>query len=179
MSKLPSDLESQVLAAIRDVPDFPKPGILFKDITPLLADGPLFQRVIAWMAEGWAEIGVDKVIGMEARGFLFASPLAAQLGVGLVPVRRPGKLPHATDIEHYELEYGTGALEMHVDALRPGERVLIVDDLLATGGTFNATAALARRRGAEVIGGQFLIELGFLHGRAKLNIPRARTLVTY
>lgn len=174
-----ADLQHDVLAAIRDIPDFPKPGVLFKDITPVLADGPLFRRVIDWMAEGWSEARLDAIVGMEARGFLFASPLATALGVGLIPVRRPGKLPHAADREGYELEYGTGVLEMHVDALKPGARVLIVDDLLATGGTFNAALALARRRGAEVVGGLFMLELGFLHGRAKLDVPSVRSLVIY
>ncbi len=135
-------------AMIRDIPDFPQPGIVFKDITPLLADGPSFTAVVAALASGHGP--VDKVAGIEARGFILAAPVACKLGAGFVPVRKHGKLPAVTHAQSYELEYGTATIEVHADAFEPGDRVLIVDDVLATGGTAAATAELVRRCGAEV-----------------------------
>lgn len=158
---------------VRDVPDFPEPGILFKDISPLLADHEGFAAVVAGLAEaGRGDDGrpvVDKVVGMEARGFILAAPVALALGVGFVPVRKAGKLPAATHRVSYELEYGAAVLEVHQDALAPGDRVLLVDDVLATGGTARATAELVEACGAEAIGLAVLMELGFLAGRAELG----------
>lgn len=171
-----SDLAARVAARIRDIPDFPKPGILFKDITPLLLDPQLFGQVVAWMGEGWGRI--DRIVAMESRGFIFAAPLVEPLKAGLALARKKGKLPFATVGVEYGLEYGTARLEMHVDALKPGERVLVVDDLLATGGTADATVQLVRKAGAEVVGCCFLIELSFLDGRQRLDVP-VRSLVTY
>lgn len=156
----------RLVRLIRDVPDYPQPGVIFKDITPLLADGPAFAATIAALAAGHERI--DKVAGIEARGFILAAPVACHLGVGFVPVRKAGKLPGPTHAQSYELEYGTATVEVHVDAFRPGDRVLLVDDVLATGGTAAATAGLIRRSGAEVAAIAVLIELGFLGGRAHL-----------
>lgn len=169
-----SELSSRVEARIRDIPDFPKPGILFKDITPVLLDPPLFREIIGWMAEGWGP--VDRIAAMESRGFVFAGPLVERLGAGLVLARKKGKLPYATIGVEYALEYGSARLEMHVDAIRPGDKVLIVDDLLATGGTADATVQLVRKAGGEVVGCCFLVELAFLRGRARLDVP-VRSLV--
>jgi adenine phosphoribosyltransferase len=166
-------------AHIRDIPDFPKPGVTFKDITPLLADPTAFGRVIDALAQPFADAGVDKVLGIEARGFIPGAPVAYRLQAGFVPVRKAGKLPFEIEREEYELEYGTDLLEVHKDALGPGERVLIVDDVIATGGTATATVALARRLGAEVVGLAFLVELAFLAGRAKLASERIVSLITY
>src|SRR5262249_54745156 len=149
-------------ARIRDVPDFPKPGILFKDITPLLADGDAFRASIQHLADRAAALRPDAVVAIESRGFVFGAGVAAALGVGFVPVRKPGKLPWRARRVEYALEYGTDALEMHEDALAPGERAVIVDDLLATGGTAAAAARLAASAGAEVAGCLFVIELEFL-----------------
>ena len=151
---------------IRDVPDYPQPGVVFKDITPLLADAAGFAATIEALAAD--HDAIDKVAGIEARGFILAAPVACRLGVGFVPVRKKGKLPGPTYSETYELEYGTATVEVHVDAFRPGERVLMIDDVLATGGTAAATAQLIRRSGAEVVSLDVLIELGFLGGRARL-----------
>lgn len=159
---------------IRDVPDYPQPGVIFKDITPLLADGPAFAAVVTAMAAGHDRI--DKVAGIEARGFILAAPVACELGVGFVPVRKTGKLPGPTHEQTYELEYGTAAVEVHTDAFRPGERVLLIDDVLATGGTAAATASLIHRCGAEVAGVAVLIELEFLDGRASLPGLDVRSL---
>ena len=145
-----SGLTELISTRIRDVPDYPQPGIVFKDITPLLADGAAFAAVVDALAAGHGRI--DKVAGIEARGFILAAPVARSLGAGFVPVRKQGKLPGATYAESYELEYGTATIEVHTDAFEPGERVLIVDDVLATGGTAAATASLVRRSGAEVAG---------------------------
>jgi adenine phosphoribosyltransferase len=166
---------------IRDVPDFPTPGVVFKDITPLLADGAAFAAAIDGLAELVAEAGiaVDRVVGIEARGFVVGAPLAMRLGVGFAPVRKPGKLPWATDGESYDLEYGTDRLELHTDAVGPGDRVLIVDDVIATGGTAAATARLVERQGAEVAAFAFLIELAFLGGRAQIADHRILRLLTY
>ncbi|HEY6934085.1 MAG TPA: adenine phosphoribosyltransferase [Marmoricola sp.] len=169
----PSELVELVDGRIRDIPDFPQPGVVFKDITPLLADHDAFTAVVqALAAAGRDEAGrvvVDKVVGMEARGFILAAPVALALGVGFVPVRKPGKLPWHTRGVAYELEYGEETLEMHTDALAPGERVLLVDDVLATGGTARATAELVRQAGAEVRGIAVLLELTFLAGRQQLD----------
>ncbi len=158
---------ASLLALIRDVPDYPQPGVMFKDITPLLADGPAFAATIEALAQGQA--GIDKVAGIEARGFILAAPVACRLGVGFVPVRKVGKLPAPTYAETYELEYGTATVEVKADAFAPGDRVLLIDDVLATGGTAAATAALIRHCGAEVSSLSVLLELGFLGGRA--NVP--------
>jgi len=167
---------------IRDIPDFPKPGVLFKDITPLLADHAAFVTVVESLAAaGRDESGavvVDKVIGMEARGFILAAPVALALGVGFVPVRKAGKLPSATYSVSYSLEYAEETLEMHADALAPGDRVLLVDDVLATGGTAAATRTLVHHADAEVHAFAFLMELGFLHGREVLGSTPLHTLHT-
>lgn len=166
---------------IRDIPDFPTRGVVFKDITPLLGDGAAFREAIEEMATLVAASGlqVDRVVAIEARGFLVGAPLAARLGVGFAPVRKPGKLPYDTDGESYELEYGTDRVEVHVDAVTPGERVLVVDDVIATGGTAAATARLVERRGAEIAAFAFLVELAFLEGRQQLDGHRILSLVTY
>jgi len=167
---------TQLLARlIRDVPDYPEPGVMFKDITPLLADGAAFGAAVAALAAGHA--GVDKVAGIEARGFILAAPVACRLGVGFVPVRKHGKLPGPTHAQTYQLEYGTATVEVHVDAFEPGDRVLLIDDVLATGGTAAATAELIRRSGAEVTALAVLIELGFLGGRAHLPGLDVRALL--
>ena len=160
---------------IRDVPDYPQPGVVFKDITPLLADAAGFAATIEALAAD--HDAIDKVAGIEARGFILAAPVACRLGVGFVPVRKKGKLPGPTYSETYELEYGTATVEVHVDAFRPGERVLMIDDVLATGGTAAATAQLIRRSGAEVVSLDVLIELGFLGGRARLTDLNIRPLL--
>jgi adenine phosphoribosyltransferase len=164
-------------AFVRDVPDYPKPGILFKDITPLLADARAFTSAIDTLAELVPE-PIDVVLGIEARGFMFAAPLALRLGAGFVPVRKPGKLPCAADRVVYALEYGSDSLEMHRDALSRGSRVLIVDDVIATGGTAAATLELARGQGAQVVAALFLLELGFLGGASKLNVT-TRSVLRY
>lgn len=155
-------------ACVRDVPDFPKPGIVFKDITPLLADPKAFTACLDLFAERWAGERVDSVIGIESRGFIFGAALAARMSASFVPVRKPGKLPRAVHRVEYALEYGTDSIEMHADALRDGERVIVIDDVIATGGTAAAAVELAKKQGAEVLGCGFVIELSFLSGRAKL-----------
>jgi adenine phosphoribosyltransferase len=164
---------------IRDVPDFPKKGILFKDITTLLKDGPAFHRAVDLLLAEVRDLRIDAVVGMESRGFIFAAPLAYQLGVGFIPVRKLGKLPAKVVSVEYELEYGTNTLEMHVDALQPGSSVLVVDDLLATGGTVAATVELIERLGASVAATAFLVELDFLHGRRRLAGRRVISLLRY
>ena len=166
-------------ALVRDVPDFPQPGIVFKDITPLLADEIAFSTVIDLIVVHFGRGNVDKVVGIEARGFIIASPVAYHFGAGFVPVRKKDKLPWETIVEEYELEYGTAALEIHKDAVKPGERVLIVDDVLATGGTAKAAANLVERIGGKVVGIACLIELSFLHGRDRLPEHELFTLLTY
>jgi len=165
---------------IRDVPDFPKPGILFKDVTPLLGHGPSFRLCTDLLAERVVEAGgqPDLIVGIESRGFIFGAALAERLGVGFAPVRKPGKLPFRTHRETYALEYGTDALEMHEDAV-DGKRCLIVDDLLATGGTAGATARLVERLGGHASGFLFVIELGFLHGAEKLGPSRVQSLIQF
>ena len=166
-------LSDLIESRVRDVADFPQPGVMFKDITPLLDDHDAFTAVVAALAAAGRDeagaVAVDKVIGMEARGFILAAPVALALGVGFVPVRKPGKLPWRTRAVSYDLEYGHETLEMHVDALQPGERVLVVDDVLATGGTARATAELVAQSGAEVHGIAVLIELSFLAGREAIG----------
>jgi len=173
-----ADLVADVRAAIRDVPDFPKPGILFYDITPVLADPELFQRVCRWFADAYRDQGIQRIVALDARGFLFGGPLVGELGASLVPVRKKGKLPYQTVSVEYDLEYGSAAIEIHVDAIQPGDKVLVVDDLLATGGTAAATVDLVRRLGGEVVGCVFLVELDFLGGRAKVDAP-AKSLIHY
>jgi len=172
---MPVDLKS----FIRDVPDFPKPGIVFKDITPLLLDAAAFTRAVAGMAEPFRGAGITKVVAIESRGFLFGGPIAVRLATGLVPVRKPGKLPSLRGRVEYALEYGTDALEMHSDALGPEDRVLVVDDVLATGGTARAAGELVRRHGAELSGFSFLVDLAFLGGRARLERARVEALLRY
>jgi adenine phosphoribosyltransferase len=171
-------LVSRVMSTVRDVPDFPKPGILFKDITPVLGDPRLFADVLHWIAGCLAGQQVDRVVGMESRGFIFGAAVAPMLHAGFVPARKPGKLPYRTKAVSYNLEYGSAALELHIDAVRPGQRVLIVDDLLATGGTAKATIDLVQALGGEVVACVFLVELDFLHGRDKLGVP-VHSLVHY
>lgn len=173
------DLEARLKGIIRDVPDFPKKGIVFKDITPLLADGPAFEATLEALAAPYADAGIERVAGIESRGFIFGGAVAARLEAGFVPIRKPGKLPAASASETYELEYGTDTLEMHEDAVKPGCRVLIVDDLLATGGTARAAAKLVQRVGGEVVGIAFVVELTFLEGRSKLSGLPLRSLVCY
>ena len=155
--------------AIRDVPDFPKKGIVFKDITTLLKDKDALRLAIDLLADRYIGKGIDLVLGVEARGFIIAGIMAYKLGIGFIPVRKPGKLPAETIKETYELEYGTDSLELHKDAIKPGQTVLIADDLLATGGTARAAVELIRKLGGKVYGLAFLIELDFLHGRKKLE----------
>ncbi len=166
-------------AMVRNVPDFPKPGILFKDITPLLQDAEAFRQAIDRMADAWAGKKIDVVLGIEARGFLFASALAYKLNAGLVIVRKPGKLPYKTKSVTYALEYGTDSLQIHDDAIRAGQRVLIVDDVLATGGTVKAVTELVRQFNADIAGIAFLSELAFLRGREKLAEFELSTLITF
>lgn len=164
---------------IRDIPDFPKKGILFRDITTLLQNRDALNRTIDLLAEHYRNQAIDQILGIESRGFIFGAPLAYRLGTGFIPVRKPGKLPHVTERVEYQLEYGTDGLEIHKDALNPGQRVLIIDDLLATGGTASAVAQLVRRLDAEVVGLGFIIELTFLNGREKLKGYDLHTLVQY
>jgi adenine phosphoribosyltransferase len=170
-----SDVADLLRRLIRDVPDYPQPGVVFKDITPLLGDGPAFAAVIAAMAAGHDQI--DMVAGIEARGFILAAPVACELGVGFVPVRKLGKLPGPTHSQSYDLEYGRASVEVKADAFAPGDRVLLIDDVLATGGTAAATTQLIRRCGAEVAALSVLIELGFLAGRANLPELDIRALI--
>jgi adenine phosphoribosyltransferase len=172
-------LSERVTAAVRDVADFPKPGIIFKDITPVLANPPLFQEIIAHFADRYHGAGVEVVAGIESRGFILGGALAMALGAGFVPIRKPGKLPHHRLRVEYQLEYGADALEAHVDAVLPGAHVLIVDDVLATGGTAAAAVELMRQLGGDVRGAAFLLELGFLAGRARLAGLPLNSLVTF
>lgn len=164
---------------VRDIPDFPKPGILFKDITPLLANGAAFKEAIRQLANQYRESGVEVIVAAEARGFIFAAPLALELGVGFVPIRKPGKLPFDTLAFHYELEYGTDTLEIHVDGVSPGQRVLVIDDLLATGGTVKACCSMLDKLGAQIVGCGFAIELSFLEGAKALAPHNVFSLIQY
>ncbi len=164
---------------IRDVENFPKEGIVFKDITTLMQDGEAFKFTIDEFIKNLKDKNIDVIVGPEARGFLMGTPVAYGMGIGFVPVRKPGKLPHETESYEYDLEYGTDTLEMHKDAIKPGQRVAIVDDLLATGGTMEATAHLIEKLGGEVVSMQFLIELEFLKGREKLSKYDVNSLLKY
>ena len=170
------ELTRLITTLVRDVPDYPQAGVVFKDITPLLADGKAFAAVIEALAETYGP--VDKVAGIEARGFIFAAPVACRLGAGFVPIRKKGKLPGVTFAQEYDLEYGTATIEVLTDAFTPGERVLVIDDVLATGGTARATADLVRRAGAQLTGLAVLLELSFLNGRAKLADLPVSALLT-
>ena len=165
--------------AIRNIPDFPKPGIQFKDITPVLADARLFAASIDLLTERFAPGSVDAVVGIDARGFIFAAAAALKLKAGFVPVRKKGKLPFSTFEQDFELEYGTGTIAIHTDSVQPGRRVLLIDDLLATGGTAQAAARLVERVGAQILEMCFLIELSFLHGRDRLQQYPVRSLIKY
>jgi adenine phosphoribosyltransferase len=164
---------------VRDIPDYPQPGIVFRDITPLLAAPDVFAATVDALAAPFEGERIDKVVGVEARGFVFAAPVAYRHGAGFVPVRKPGKLPWEIEREEYKLEYGTDLLEIHCDAVHPGERVLIVDDVIATGGTAAASARLVERLGGTVVGLAFVLELCYLHGRDKLGGRRLHTVVSY
>jgi adenine phosphoribosyltransferase len=170
---------AEIGRAIRNVPDFPKAGIQFKDITPVLADARLFSGSIELLTSGFKPGEVDAVVGIDARGFIFAAAAALRLEAGFVPVRKKGKLPYQTHEQSYDLEYGAATVAVHTDALKPGSRVLLIDDLLATGGTSGAAAQLVRKLGAEILEITFLIELSFLHGRNKLAGFPVRSLVVY
>jgi adenine phosphoribosyltransferase len=176
MQQVASD---RIANAVRDVPDFPKPGIIFKDITPILSDGALFREAIDLFLRACEPLQPDKIVGIDARGFVFGSAVAYELGVGFVPVRKKGKLPHRTQEASYTLEYGEATVEMHLDAIAPGERIVLVDDLLATGGTSAAAARLIAQAGGNLLEAQFLIELGFLSGRALLEPVPVRAFLTY
>ena len=164
---------------VRDLPDYPKPGVVFKDITPVLALPEAFAAAVDAVMEPFSSVEIDKVVGIEARGFVFAAPIACRLGAGFVPVRKPGKLPWHVEREEYALEYGIDVLEIHRDAIRPGERVLIVDDVLATGGTASAALRLVRKLGGAIVGCAFFIELSFLDGRQQLGETEIHSVVNY
>lgn len=169
----------EIERAIRNVPDFPKPGIQFKDITPVLADARLFNGCIDLLINSFKPGDVDAVVGIDARGFIFAAAAAVKLNAGFVPVRKKGKLPYQTHEQDYALEYGNATIAMHVDALKPGSRVLLVDDLLATGGTAAAAVSLVQKLGAKIVEVSFVIELSFLNGRDRLKGQKVQSLVTY
>jgi adenine phosphoribosyltransferase len=171
----PSDLRS----LIRDIPDFPKPGILFRDITPLLGNGPAFRSCIRQLSERIAAHRPQMIAGIESRGFIFGANVAVELGLGFVPIRKPGKLPWKTRQERYDLEYGTDAIEVHEDAIEPGTRVALVDDLLATGGTAGAAIKLLEHLGGQVAVASFVIELDFLQGRKRLGDTPVEVLISY
>ena len=172
-------LEADFKPFIRDVPDFPEPGIVFKDITPLLSDAGAFAAAAEAMSAPFVESGVAKVVGIEARGFIFAAPIAQRLGAGFVPIRKAGKLPHVIRHLEYQLEYGTDRIEVHSDGIAPRDRVLIVDDVLATGGTGAASVELVQELGGNIAGFTVLIELGFLGGRQRLNGTDVHTVLHY
>jgi adenine phosphoribosyltransferase len=177
--RLAGDLASQIRERIRDIPDFPQPGIVFKDITPVLGDATLLHAVVEHFAEEYAGQGIDRIAGIESRGFILGAPLAVALGVGFAPIRKPGKLPFHTLRVDYALEYGTDSLEAHIDAIASGERVLVVDDLLATGGTAAGAIQLIRELGGAVMGTAFLVELSALAGRRKLSDTPVFSLISY
>lgn len=166
-------------AAVRDVVDFPKKGIVFKDIAPILADAKLFRASVDWLAERSRNKGIDAVVGIDARGFIFAGAVACALGVGMIPVRKKGKLPFTTHSLSYDLEYGSNSLEVHIDAIKAGGKVAIVDDLLATGGTAEAAAKLIEKVGGKVVGMDFLVELAFLDGRKRLSEYNVSSAIQY
>ena len=170
-------ISEQLQAYIRDIPDYPKPGIIFRDITPLLSDTEALEKAIGLMAKPFMGKGITKVAAIEARGFIFGCAIALKLNAGFIPLRKKGKLPWDTDFVEYELEYGTAAIEVHADAFSPGESVIIVDDLLATGGTVSATQSLIEKQGARVEGMSFLVELDFLNGRSRFDgVPIASVI---
>ena len=179
MIETTSEIASQVRNLIRDIPDYPKPGITFKDITPMLAEPAAFVAATRAMAEPFRDDGVTHVVAIESRGFILGGPVAQQLGVGFIPVRKPGKLPAETRRAEYALEYGTDVLEIHADACPTGARVLIVDDVLATGGTAAATQRLVESIGATVVGFSFLIALSFLPGLERLTDGKVKSVLTY
>src|SRR6266702_7931606 len=174
-----TDMLERLRTGIRDVPDFPKKGIVFKDITPLLGDRVLFRASIDLFLERCRGKNIDKIVGIDARGFLFGSAVAYELAVGFVPIRKRGKLPYRTETAKYSLEYGQAEMEMHTDAVTAGERVVLVDDLLATGGTSAAAAVLIRKTGGDLLEAQFLIELQFLHGRKQLEPTPVTSFLKY
>ena len=174
-----ADLVDKLRAGVRDVSDFPKKGIVFKDITPILSDHALFRASIDLFLERCRGKKIDKIVGIDARGFLFGSTVAYELGVGFVPIRKRGKLPYKTEVAKYSLEYGEAEMEMHVDAMMPGEQIVLVDDLLATGGTSGAAAVLIRKAGGQLLEAQFLIELEFLHGRKQLEPTPVTSFLKY
>src|ERR1700677_1457560 len=174
-----TDKIQKLLGALRDVPDFPKPGIIFKDITTILSDGELFKSAIDIFLEANAGRKLDKVVGIDARGFIFGAAVVYQLGIGLIPVRKKGKLPYKTESMAYTLEYGEAVIEMHTDAITKGERVVLIDDLLPTGGTAAAAARLIEKMGGELVEAQFLIELEFLNGREKLKAFPVRSFLKF
>ena len=176
---LPLPTPAEIERAIRNIPDFPQPGIQFKDITPVLADPRLFAGCIDLLTRNFQPGMIDAIVGIDARGFIFAAAAALKLNAGFVPVRKKGKLPYKTFEQSYDLEYGTNTVAIHVDALKPGSRVLLVDDLLATGGTAAAASALVDRVGGRILEISFIIELGFLRGREKLTGCPVRSLVVY
>jgi adenine phosphoribosyltransferase len=171
--------EAEFAALIRDVPDFPEPGIIFKDITPLLASPAAFSAAVTALSEPYVGLGVTKVVGIEARGFIFAAPIAHSLGAGFIPIRKAGKLPHDIHHQEYDLEYGTDRIEVHSDAVGPADVVLIVDDVLATGGTGAASVRLVEALGARVVGFTVLVELGFLAGRERMAGTDIHAVVHY
>lgn len=173
------DILGKLRAAVRDVPDFPKKGIVFKDITPVLNDPALFRASVDLFLERCRGRKIEKIVGIDARGFVFGSAVAYELGVGFVPIRKRGKLPYQTEVVKYSLEYGEAEMEMHVDAVTAGERVVMVDDLLATGGTSSAAAVLIRKAGGNLVEAQFLIELEFLHGRKQLEPTPVTSFLKY
>ena len=174
-----NDKIEKLRAALRDVPDFPKPGIIFKDITTILGNGELFKSAIDIFLEANAGRKLDKVVGIDARGFIFGAAVAYELGIGFIPVRKKGKLPYKTESMAYTLEYGEAVIEMHVDGIAKGEKVVLIDDLLATGGTAAAAAQLIRKMGGELVEAQFLIELEFLKGRDKLDFFPVRSFLKF
>ena len=176
---MPNVTPAEIEAAIRNIPDFPKPGIQFKDITPVLADARLFAGSIDLLTHNFTPRSVDAVVGIDARGFIFAAAAALKLKAGFIPVRKKGKLPFQTHEQDYALEYGHATVAMHIDALKPGARILLIDDLLATGGTSAAAVALVEKLGAKILETSFLIELKFLNGRDKLKNHPVRSIVVY
>ena len=174
-----SDAVEKLRGAIRDVPDFPKPGIIFKDITPVLCDGALFRSAIDLFRERCRGLEIDKIVCIDARGFLFGSAVAYELGIGLVPIRKKGKLPYKTERAAYTLEYGEAEMEMHIDSIERGERIVLIDDVLATGGTSASAVTLVQKVGGILVEAQFLIELEFLHGRKKLEPAPVVSFLTY
>jgi len=173
------DTTERLRAAVRDVPDFPKKGIVFKDITPVLSDPALFRASVDLFLDRCRERKIDKIVGIDARGFVFGSAVAYELGIGFIPIRKRGKLPFQTQIARYSLEYGEAEMEMHIDAISPGEQIVLVDDLLATGGTSAAAAVLIRKAGGQLLEAQFLIELEFLDGRKQLEPTPVTSFLKY